>query len=159
MKRSFRDEWTHELRTTTTPQTQGVLERLRPHTSRTVGNEPIMTHKPAGMCCIGVRCNLDYRKGLMVRGVDDVGGQAGYAELVAADETADFDYGNVDVSTALRWGVANMNQYGHSLLSELVIMNDTQRKSFIEIADFLDTLPVTEETGTYIDRLVVKGES
>lgn len=141
MKRSFRDEWTHELRTTTTPQTQGVLG--------------VLERKTAGMCCIGVRCNLDYRKGLMVRDVDDVGGQAGYAELVAADETADFNYGNVDVSTALRWGVANMNQYGHSLLSELVIMNDTQSKSFIEIADFLDSLPVTDETGMFIDRLEV----
>lgn len=146
MKRSFRDEWTHELRTTTTPQAKGALERL----------EPVRrTGKPAGMCCIGVRCNLDYRKGLMSRAVDPGANQAGYAELASEYEVAGFSYDNSAGTTALRWGVINMNYTGHSLLSELVIMNDTQGKSFIEIADFLDSLPVTDETGMFIDRLEI----
>lgn len=158
MLRSFRDAWSTKLREPGLPQARGAMRR----------SEPSDLGQPAGMCCIGVRCELDVDAGLLRRVVNRSAGFKiaasvfGYVSIGdRGNQPYGGSYGNPSASVQRRWGVYGwcpprelipseirrilLDPSGElHLIDVLITLNDTLKWTFPQIADWLDTLPVEE---------------
>ena len=76
-------------------------------------------------CCLGVKCELDVRKGLMQK--------RGEVEIeYAEDDSDDFLACAPSVATSNRWGITYPN------IDLLTGFNDRTRWTFTQIADWID---------------------
>ena len=123
MKRAERDEWTYNLRN---PEVGGFKQ------GRSYLN------KGSEQCCIGVKCELDYRKGRMLRELHaGMYSRFAYAEPSA---TSAWAWSRIDFpsGTMTRLGITDAIQ------SKLIDMNDN-RVPWPEIADWIDqNVPVED---------------
>lgn len=151
MTRSFRDEWSAALRSGEFPQTVGCLNRLTPINSVDEGGVYV---RPVGLCCLGVRCELDVRKGLMLKTLPEDRVAALYGEI--CQEEGSYVSSSPGPLTVARWGIANdhccvgcdgdCSDPGICTFTEVLVgMNDADRLSFAQIADWLDAQEVRED--------------
>jgi hypothetical protein len=128
MKRGFRDEWSAALRSGQYAQCRSVLYRL--------AVEEDSSHV-VGLCCLGVRMELDVAAGRMLyRDVDSPygGRRRHYAEGTLPERWVDL---LPSIETCQRWGLS------YTEAQDLARMNDDEQ-SFNTIADYLDTLAVED---------------
>ena len=125
MKRAFRDEWSAALRSGEYPQSRGLLQVLREE----------IAIRPVGFCCIGVRCDLDVKAGLMW---SRPFGDGRYVRFLTSKDADTGMAAEVWATVLERWGLTAQEQY------ELISMNDNRKHNFQMIADYLDQLQVED---------------
>lgn len=118
-------EWIRRLREDGLPQTRGVLEDR------------------GGNCCIGLRANQDVAAGNMVKTIaSTMDGTMAYRDLSSAYRPGDLAITHPGYATRSRWGVSDEE------IRILVTANDSDRKTFPEIADIIEALLDPEESSS-----------
>lgn len=122
-----RAAWVAKLRSGDLPQTTGALHR----TVTTVASGPV------GYCCIGVACEVAIERGYTV--------ERSTARASAPNlESFNDELGVAPDIVATVFGIDIWLNHTDTVESELINMNDQEYKSFAEIADFIEALPLPE---------------
>lgn len=118
MKVEWKDKWLKALRSGKYTQTRGVLNRTIESSER--------SGTPVGMCCLGVLCDVFAKEGL------------GEWKGIDVDGDRKFIYKDHTQVTQPPYSLLEEIGLSDTAVETLIGLNDRQRKSFDEIADWIE---------------------
>lgn len=123
MEPGIKAKWVEALRSGEYTQGKGTLNRLKP-----LGKD-----REAGLCCLGVLCEVGVKDGVIERRDEIDPEHASYRFIVEKS-----DLNNIWVDTMPSSEITNWAGLDVSAESDLAELNDDGGRSFVEIAAFVE---------------------